>query len=114
METRLRFEDRLDGVSKYNTWKERIMLVLMENEIWEFFNTHITPPTNVTELTIHNQKDSEPKCIILDGVKDHLIPHLSRKTTNMDMRESLKGLFQIKNEIHKMVLREKLKDTKMT
>jgi hypothetical protein len=36
--TGLRFEDRLDGVSNYSPWKERIMLVLMENGIWEFAN----------------------------------------------------------------------------
>jgi hypothetical protein len=47
-------------------------------------------------------------------VKDHLIPHLSGKTTARDMWEALKGLFQSKNENHKMVLREKLRDTKMT
>jgi hypothetical protein len=54
------------------------------------------------------------RCIILDGVKDHLIPHLSGKTTARDMWEALKSLFQSKNENHKMVLREKLRDTKMT
>jgi hypothetical protein len=54
------------------------------------------------------------RCIILDGVKDHLIPHLSRKNTARDMWEALKGLFQSKNENRKMVLREKLIDTKMT
>jgi hypothetical protein len=53
------------------------------------------------------------KRIILDGVKDHLISHLSRKTTARDMQEALKSLFQSKNENHKMVLREKLKDTKV-
>jgi hypothetical protein len=36
----------LDGVSNYSPWKERIMLVLMENKIWEFSNTQITPPTD--------------------------------------------------------------------
>jgi hypothetical protein len=30
----LRFEDRLDGVSNYSPWKKRIMLMLMENNIW--------------------------------------------------------------------------------
>jgi len=65
-------------------------------------------------MIIHNQKDLEAKCIILDGVKDHLVPHLSRKTIDRDMWEALNGLFQIKNKILKMVLREKLKDTKMT
>jgi hypothetical protein len=65
-------------------------------------------------LVIHNQKDVKARCIILDGVKDHLIPHLSGKTTARDMWEALKSLFQSKNENRKMVLREKLRDTKMT
>jgi hypothetical protein len=46
------------------------------------------------------------RCIILDGVKDHFIPHLSRKNASRDMWEALKGLFQSKNENCKMVLRE--------
>lgn len=51
--------------------------------------------------------------IILYGVKDPLIPHLSRKDTAWEMMEALKGLFQSKNENRKMLLREKLKDMKM-
>jgi hypothetical protein len=65
-------------------------------------------------LVIHNQKDVKARRIIRDGVKDHLIPHLSGKTTAKDMWEALKSLFQSKNENRKMVLREKLRDTKMT
>jgi hypothetical protein len=72
------------------------------------------PPTDPAQLVIHNQKDVKARRIILDGVKDHLIPHLSGKTTTRDMWEALKGLFQSKNENRKMVLREKLIDTKMT
>lgn len=52
--------------------------------------------------------------IILDGFKDHLIPHLSGKDTTWEMMEALKGLFQSKNENSKMLMREKLRDTKMT
>jgi hypothetical protein len=110
----LRFEDRLDGVSNYSPWKERIMLVLMENDIWEFSNSIVAPPTDPKDLAAHKLKDVKAKRIILDGVKDHLIPHLSGKTTARDMWEALKSLFQSKNENRKMVLREKLRDTKMT
>jgi hypothetical protein len=79
----------------------------------EFSNTQITPPTDATDLVIHNQRDVKSRCIILDGVKDHLIPHLSGKKITWNMWEALKSLFQRKNENHIMVLREKLKDTKM-
>ena len=52
--------------------------------------------------------------IILDGMKDHLIPHLSGKKTARDLWEAMNILFQSDNENHKIVLREKLKNTKMT
>jgi hypothetical protein len=74
------YQNGWDGVSNYNPWKERIMSMLMENGIREFANTQITPPTNLAQLVIHNQKDVKDKRIILDGVKDHLIPHLSGRT----------------------------------
>jgi hypothetical protein len=75
----------LDGVSNYNPWKERIMSVLRENGIWEFVKTQITPPTDPAKLVIHNQKDVKTRCIILDGVKDHLIPRLLGKNIVRDM-----------------------------
>jgi uncharacterized membrane-anchored protein YjiN (DUF445 family) len=65
------------------------------------------------DLAAHKLKDMKAKRIILDRVKDHLIPHLSVKTTARDMWEALKSLFQRNNENRKMVLREKLRDTKM-
>jgi hypothetical protein len=51
--------------------------------------------------------------IILNGVKDHLIPHLSGKNIFRDMWEDMNLLYHSKNENHKMVLREKLKDIEM-
>ena len=110
----LRFEDRLDGISNYNPWMARIKLVLMENKIWEFANTQISPPTDVAQLVTHNQKDMKAMRIILDRVKDHLILHLCGKDTAWEMMEALKGLFQSKNENRKMLLREKVGDMKMT
>jgi hypothetical protein len=99
------FEDRLGQVSNSSPWKERIMLVLMENDIWEFSNSLVVPPTDPKDLAIHKQKDVKSRRIILGGVKDHLIPHLSRKNSARDMWEALKSLFQSKNENRKMVLR---------
>ena len=35
MATRLRLEDRLDGVGNFVPWKARILLMLEENELWD-------------------------------------------------------------------------------
>jgi hypothetical protein len=43
--------------------------------------------------------------IILDGVKDHLTPHLAEKKTTKEMWDALKNLFEAKNENRKMALK---------
>ena len=52
--------------------------------------------------------------MILDGVKDHLIPHLAEKKTASDMWDTLKQLFEANNENRKMALKDKLHNVKMT
>jgi hypothetical protein len=70
--TGLRFEDILEGASNFAPWKVRVTLILMENGLWEFANTIVTPLTDPQGLIIHNQKDVKARRIILDAVKDNL------------------------------------------
>jgi aspartate ammonia-lyase len=49
----------------------------------------------------------------MDGVKDPLIPHLSKKKTTYEMWETLNNLFEAKNANQKMALKDKLHDSKM-
>ena len=51
--------------------------------------------------------------MILDGVKDHLIPHLAEKKTAEDMWDTLNQLFEAKNENRKMALKDKLHNVKI-
>jgi hypothetical protein len=54
------------------------------------------------------------KRTILDTIKDHVIPHVAGKTNVFEMWASLTKLYQSSNENRKMVLREKLRNIKMT
>ena len=58
-------------------------------------------------------KDIKAKRIILDAVKDHVIPHLTTKTCAHLMWVALTSLYERSNENRKIVLREKLKGIKM-
>ena len=49
----------------------------------------------------------------MDGVKDHIVPHLSGKKTALEMWKALENLYQSKNENQKMVLQERMCNTKM-
>lgn len=52
--------------------------------------------------------------IILDGVKDCLIPHLAEKKTTKDMWNTLLKLYEAKNENRKMALCDKLHSVTMS
>lgn len=47
-----------------------------------YASTEVTPPTNdPISLYLHEVKEAKAQRIILDGVRHHLIPHLSGKDT---------------------------------
>jgi hypothetical protein len=114
MTSNLRFEDRLEGISNYLQWKVRIAVILRENKLWDLFSTIVTVPlTNHISLDIHEVKKARVQRIILDGVRDHLIPHLAEKLTVKEMWDALTKLYENKNENIKMDLRDKLHITRM-
>jgi 2-phosphoglycerate kinase len=57
--------------------------------------------------------ESMTQRILLDGVKDHLIPHLVEKNKSKEMWHALKKLYENKDKIRKMALRDKLLSTRM-
>ena len=59
-------------------------------------------------------QEARDQRVILDGVKDHLIPHLVEKKAANEMWDTMKQLFEANNENQKMALKEKLHNVKMT
>ena len=51
--------------------------------------------------------------MILEGIKDHVIPHVRGKTYAHEMWTALTSFYHSSNENRKMVLKEKLKAIKM-
>ena len=109
----LRVEDRLDGGGNWTPWKSRIVLLLEECELWEIVGQTIIVPTHTTLLAKFKKKNVKAKRIILDSVEDHIFPHVVGKDYAFQMWESLGNLYQSSNQNRKMVLREKLRSTKM-
>ena len=95
--------------------------MLRENEPWdEVVNNTTTHPIVIPSATVDlatrtafEKKDIKAMRIILDVVKDHVIPHILAKDHAHEMWRALTGLFQSSYENRKMVLREKLKNIKM-
>ena len=70
-------------------------------------------PTHATQLAAYNKKCAKAKRSILDGVKDHVIPHVRGKDHAFEVWEALTNLYQNSNENRKMALRDKMKAIKM-
>jgi hypothetical protein len=113
MATSLRVEDRLQGAHNYPTWKEMMTMVLDANDVLEHTSKTATAPTYTTQLAIWKKGEAKAKSLILDGIKDDVIPHLSGKNTAKDMWKTLSDLYQPKNENRLMVLCERLHSSKM-
>jgi hypothetical protein len=110
----IRYEDRLDGISNYLQWKVRMSAILREKKIWSFVSTIIVVALeDPIDLDFHEVNEAKDQRIILDGVKDYLIPHLDEKKTTKGMWDALKNLYKVKNENQKMALKDKMHDTKM-
>ena len=108
MATKLRLEDRLDGAGNFVPWKARLVLILEENELWDEVcnNTTANPivvpaSTDAQALSTFNKKGIKARRIILDAVKDHVIPHISSKTHPYHMWDVLTNLFQSSMKIGK-------------
>jgi len=70
-----------------------IKLILQVNIILDFSKKEIEKQTRTTELEIYEDLDVMVRLIILDDVKDSLIPHLSQKKTTHEMLAFPHNLF---------------------
>ena len=98
----LRVEDRLDGHSNYSEWKERMQNIFEEVEVWGIMvHTQQRPvnvPTNVVQLEDFNKKNNKGKRLILDGIKDHVVPHMRGRRFSHEMWTTLTNIYQSTKE----------------
>jgi hypothetical protein len=88
--------------------------ILRENKIWSFASFVVVVPTTYPIVVdVHEGMEAKVQRLILDGVKDSLIPHVSEKKTTYEMWETLKNLYEVKTKNRKMALKDKPHYTKI-
>ena len=110
----LRVEDRLEGATNFRAWKARILLLLEENDLREYVEMVIPNPKDAQELATHRKREVKAKRVLLDFVKDHLIPHIFEKKTTKEMYDALVGSYQCGNTNRKLILRHRLRSVEMS
>ena len=69
-----KLEDKLEGADNFQAWKYRISLVLEENELDTYINEEVPVLERDEAKSLHKNKLVKEKRVIVDSIKDHLIP----------------------------------------
>ena len=78
----------------FAVWKARILSVLDRIHVKNFALKVITIPIDPNDNDRYEEAMVRAKYVILDGVKDHVVPHIAKKETTYEMWEALKKLYQ--------------------
>ena len=114
MVNKLNLEVRLEGTTNFSAWKEMVPLLLEENDLKEYVEDVVPSPIDPVDLEFHKKKEVKAKHVFLEIVKDHLIPHITKKETAKDMYDALVGLYQNKNSGRMLHLKHHLQIARMT
>ena len=103
----------MEGIENFLVWKYRIGLILKENGLENYIKDEVAEPKENEAKENHEKYLINAMRIIVDSIKDHLIPQVSSKETPKQMYDSLSRMYEGKNINRKMNLRAQLKGTKM-
>ena len=104
---------KLGGADNFQAWKYRISLILEENDLDQYISKEVLEPERDEARDIHKKNMVNPKRIIADSIKDHLISHVSSLKTPKKVFDALMKLFEGKNINWKMTLRNQLRNVKI-
>jgi hypothetical protein len=122
MTNSMKSENKLDGASNFRAWKTRIDLILAKNKVFDIVKEKIvkpefkgeeTEPQNVAAMEKFKDVDINSMSIIVDSIKDHLIPYISHLDSSKKMYDALTHLFSVRNIGQVMSLKNELRDMKM-
>jgi hypothetical protein len=113
--SQMRVEDRLVGASNWSSWKVRMVFVLEDLELWDIVEAVVPaiPATAPVLIAEYRKRNNKAKRTISDGIRDHIIPHISGKAHAYQMWAALTKLYESSNENRKMVLHDRLRSIRM-
>jgi hypothetical protein len=119
----MKSKNKLYGASKLRGWKTRIDLILPRNKVLdivkgkivkpEFEEVKEKEPQKVAAMEKFKDSDINAMSIIVEYIKDHLIPYISHLDSSNKMYDSLTNLFSVRNIGQVMSLKNELCDMKM-
>ena len=90
-------QDKLEEENNFLAWKYKIYLILEENDLDKYINEQVPEREGEEEKENHKKNMIRDKSIIVDFIKDNLVPHVSSMKTLKNMFKALTKLFEGKN-----------------
>jgi len=109
----MRDQDRLDEASNFVIWKAKILAILDKHRIKDYALKVVVVLVDANVAKKYEEAQAKAKCMILDGVKDHVVPHIAEKETTRGMCETLTSLYQGSFVQRKMLLENQLRQYQM-
>jgi len=85
----MKVEDNLDGATNFIFWKS-IVLILEENDLLKLVNEKVAEPNVEEDKSRWRKSNARARRILVDSVRNHLVPQISQKKTTRKMFKALK------------------------
>lgn len=116
MSNSMKGENKLEGASNYRAWKKRLDLILEKNKVLDLVKGKVKKPTNESS-NAEKEKFRETKILamtlMVDEIKDNLIPYIYNIDSAQEMYEALSKHFTIKNLGQIAILKNELRSIKI-
>ena len=108
--------NKLVGLSKFNAWKKMTDLKLIENEVMGFIKgSTIQPPKeDILAYVKYMRGDIRARRILIESIKDSLIPYVSKLESSKEIYDKLVELFLKCSTKEIISLRQKLYKLRMS
>jgi len=93
----MKSEDKLEGASNFKAWKTRIDLILAKNKFFHIVKRRIEEQSNDAGKQKLKNDDITAMSLIVDSIRDHMFPYISKLETSMKMYDTLTNLFIVNN-----------------
>ena len=105
-------DEKLEGYEKFRAWNYRIMIILQESDLDQFVKEEVKELEEEESNSKHKNDMIIDKRIIVDSIKDNLIPQVSSRENLKEMFDALSSLFEARNINKKMTLENHLKSVR--
>jgi len=89
----MKSENKLRGASNFRAWKTRIDLILVNNKVFDIENGKAVEPIDNLGKEKFKEYNITTMSLIVDSIRDHLIPYIPELKSLKTMYDALTKLF---------------------